>query len=132
MRRQFPLPEEDHEFLESLEYEWETINEGSHKWLLIHKYPIPEGFDYEKVSISLRIDSGYPTSQIDMAYFYPPIHRNDGKPIGALANQKLDGKIWQRWSRHRTKTNPWRPGVDNVSTHMALILTWLEREFKIR
>jgi hypothetical protein len=67
-----------------------------------------------------------------MVYFSPPLKRLDNQPIGALTNQPLEGKIFQRWSRHRTPLNPWRPGLDNLETHLLLVDYWMKREFKIR
>ena len=131
MRREFSLPEGDQEFLEKLGCEWETIKEGGN-WLLVHGYKIPSGYTIGETSIALRIEAGYPSTQIDMAYFSPELHRVDGKPIGALAPHTLSGKQWQRWSRHRTGTNPWRPEFDEVSTHLLLVDHWLEREFSLR
>ncbi|HRG56107.1 MAG TPA: E2/UBC family protein, partial [Lacunisphaera sp.] len=65
----------------------------------------------------------YPTAGLDMAYFYPTLARADGKAIGqAQCMQSIDGKQWQRWSRHYT----WLPGVHSVSTHIVLIHRWLE------
>ncbi|MBX9746205.1 MAG: hypothetical protein K2X34_04840, partial [Hyphomonadaceae bacterium] len=52
----------------------------------------------------------------------------DGRAIGALAHDDFDGKTWQRWSRHRTPANRWRPGIDGLSTHFALVQEWLARE----
>jgi hypothetical protein len=42
----------------------------------------------------------------------------------------LDGKQFQQWSRHRTGANPWRPGLDNVCTHLLLVNSWLEKELR--
>ncbi len=81
------------------------------------------------VMVALRIETGYPDTQLDMVYFYPHLARCDRQPIGALASQTLDGKDWQRWSRHRTGQNPWRPGEDDLASHLALVEHWLEREF---
>ncbi len=127
MRREFMLPEIDVEFLESLKLDWETISSGGN-WLLIHKVPVPEGYNLAEVTTALMIAPGYPVSQIDMAYFYPHLTRNDGKGIGALASHVIDNKNFQRWSRHRTAENPWRPGLDDVSTHLQLVHYWFERE----
>ncbi|MCH8902858.1 MAG: hypothetical protein IIA45_02965 [Bacteroidetes bacterium] len=131
MRRQFNLPEQDVEYLESTGYSWETITENGN-WVLISCYSVPKGYNVTEVTTALRIDPGYPIGQIDMVYFLPHLSRSDGRPIGALAIQQFDGKQWQRWSRHRTPENPWRPEVDCISTHMTLVDHWLEREFKLR
>lgn len=132
MRRQFELPEEDSMYLNASEISWETIVEGGAKWLLLHTIDLPEGYNEKNASIAFRLDAGYPMTQIDMAYFYPAIARIDKKVIGALASCSIDGKVWQRWSRHRTGANPWRPGLDDVSTHLELVKTWLQKEFEKR
>jgi hypothetical protein len=131
MRRQFDLPEEDTEYLNSSGFPWETIAKAGN-WLIVHDFPVPSGYNIPKVSVALKIDTGYPVSQIDMAYFFPHLNRKDGKIIGALAMMKFDDKQWQRWSRHRTSANPWRVGVDDICTHLAFVTHWLEREFQIR
>jgi hypothetical protein len=129
MRRQFSLPEVDEDHLEARGLAWETVIEGGVRWLIIHDFPAPNGYNQAKVAAAVRMDIGYPDAQLDMVYFYPHLARLDGRPIGALASQPLDGKDWQRWSRHRTAQNPWRPGEDDLSTHLALVEHWLEREF---
>lgn len=132
MKKEFILPEEDMEFLEKYKCSWETVLDGRNQWLLIHDFPVCDGYNYEKVMVALKIDSGYPTSQIDMVYFNPPLKRKDGMPIGATSAQQISGMNFQRWSRHRTRLNPWRPGIDNLQSHLLLVENWLEREFKIR
>ncbi len=132
MRREFLLPEEDNDYLEGYHSNWEAITVGPQRWLILENYPIPHGYNVKEVKLALRIDSGYPNSQIDMVYFFPHLRRLDNKPIGALANQIIENVGYQRWSRHRTPNNPWRPGIDNLHTHLMLIDYWLEREFILR
>ena len=135
MRRQFELPSFDTQYLQTLGLKWETIAEhgGKKRWLLLHDWPVPtDGYNVGLAIVALLIAPGYPDAQIDMAYFHPPLARKDGKAIGALASHNLDGKTFQRWSRHRTKEAPWRPGEDDVSSHLVLVTDWLEREFEKR
>jgi hypothetical protein len=132
LRRQFRLPEGDEDYLQAIRWEWETIIDAGLRWLLIYSFPIPSGYNTATAHIALQIPSGYPDAQLDMVYFSPALSRNDGCPINALADQTIEGQNWQRWSRHRTAENPWRPGVDDVSTHVALIEDWLQREFSLR
>jgi len=135
MRREFVLPEQDADFLESFGYNWETINDTGARWLIIHDYPVPEGYvnavniALTKVNLALMIAPGYPVAQIDMVYFEQEL-RIPNKNIGAIAWQPILGKNWQRWSRHRTGENPWRPGVDDISTHLQMVTYWMERELK--
>lgn len=129
MRRQFILPEQDVEFLEQLNLSWETINDHGMNWVILHNYPIPKGYTEKTVSVAVKIETGYPRSPLDMAYFCPPLQRIDSKQINAISPQQIDGKIFQRWSRHRTAQNPWREGIDDLSTHFSLVNFWFEQEF---
>ncbi len=126
MRRDFRLREEDEEDLNARGLPWETILEGGSRWLLIHEYKIPAGYNHPTVSLALLIPPGYPDTQIDMVYFFP--HLANGRSIKALSAHNIEGKTWQRWSRHRTGKNPWRPGVDGVATHLGCVDDWLARE----
>ncbi len=130
MRRDFALPEQDTDFLDSNFLNWDTVKDGSGMWVIIHNYPIPVGYNHTIVNLALKIESGYPVAQIDMVYFNPDLQKSNGNnnPIRALANQSIEGAIWQRWSRHRTGENPWRVGLDDISTHLQMVKYWLERE----
>lgn len=127
-RVQFQLSQDDTAFLDSLNLDWECVIENGSKRIVIYKYPLPKGYNHDYVALNMEITSSYPTTQIDMAYFFPPISRADKKPIKALSTNSFDGKTWQRWSRHRTTSNPWRPGIDSVATHIAYINTWFTSE----
>jgi hypothetical protein len=129
MRKDFQLPEEDVVFLDGLDLPWEAINDHGMQWVLVHDYSVVSGFNHKKVSVAIKIETGYPRMQLDMAYFFPPLQRLDGKGINAISGQTIDGKQFQRWSRHRTPANPWREGVDDLSTHLALVSFWFEQEF---
>ena len=128
MRSQFTLPTEDLEWLQLTGRPFELVNEGGALRVVIHGVPLPPGYTLAEVMVNVRIEPGYPDTQLDMAYFYPPLERLDGKAVAAASPDVFDGKTWQRWSRHRTPANPWRPGIDNLSTHYELILDWLVRE----
>lgn len=127
-RRQFRLPAEEERYLESRGFFWETVSDGG-QWLIIHDWVLPSGYSTGKVKIALLVPPSYPDGEIDMVYVLPALSRTDGKPIGALSNQPIGGETWQRWSRHRTGANPWRVGIDDVSTHLTLVDEWFGREF---
>jgi hypothetical protein len=129
MRKQFQLPEQDVIFLDGLELSWETINDHGMQWVIIHDYPVMPGYNLNKVSVAIKIETGYPRAPLDMAYFYPLLQRLDSKSINATSLQIIDGKHYQRWSRHRTPKNPWREGVDDLATHLSLVNFWFEQEF---
>lgn len=129
LRRVFELLPEDEAFLEDYGLPWETIVEGD-QWVLIHDFPVPDGYNHKKVIAAIRLVTGYPKAALDMVYFVPMLARTDGKAIGATnGKQFIDGKEFQQWSRHRTSKNPWLVGQDNLGTHTILVEDWLEREF---
>lgn len=129
MRRDFPLPEQDVVFLNLYGLPWETVRDGS-LWVLVHDFPTHDGYNHREVSVAIRIESGYPQSALDMVYVYPALARRDNQPIRATEHtQLIDGKQWQRWSRHRSAQNPWIPGEDSIESHMYLIEDWFAREF---
>ena len=130
LRRDFDLLPQDEKFLEEYGLPWETISDGS-QWVLIHEFPTHDGYNHLRVTAAIRMETGYPNTELNMVYFFPALARQDGRAIGATqAKQVIDGKTYQRWSRHRTAQNPWRPGVDGVDTHVLLIEDWLAREFE--
>lgn len=129
LRRQFPMSEGDAAELNELGFEWETVQDGSGQWVLQHGCIVPCGYVESKVSIAVRLETGYPRTPLDMAYYDPPLHLASGRPIPTTEQmQTIDGRSWQRWSRHYSGANPWRPGVDSVATHLVLARSWLEQE----
>ncbi len=130
LRRQFTLLPQDEQFLKEYGLGWESIIDGS-RWVLMHDFPTHEGYNHARVTAAIRMETGYPNSELNMAYFFPVLARRDGRPIGATESiQNIDGKGFQRWSRHRTKENPWKPGRDFLGTHVILVEDWLAREFE--
>lgn len=130
-RRHFSLPEEDMDWLVARGTSFELVAEPGAQRVLIHGFAVPPGYTHSAVTACVRIDPGYPETQIDMVWFYPALAKSQpGQPIAAISDEQFDGKNWQRWSRHRTGVNPWRPGIDNLMTHYALVEDWLHRELK--
>lgn len=128
MRRQFDLPESDLLYLGGTGLDWETIIERNQQWLLIHDRPTHDGYRPSTATTAIRIVPGYPDSPLDMVWFHPGLVASNGKQIKALSNTQIDGCQYQRWSRHRTPANAWRPGLDDLAGHLVLVDYWLERE----
>jgi len=128
-RREFALAAEDREFLDSLGLRWESLSSGGRLWVVVYGLPLPAGYGVATADVAIEIAAGYPTSQLDMAYFSPPLTRTDGKIIPRVeAVEQLDGKSWQRWSRHRSGASVWVPGVDALESHFAYVQDWLTIE----
>jgi hypothetical protein len=129
MRREFDLPEGDREYLDARGRSWEAVvGKDGKRWLLIEGYDVPPGYKCRETLAALLIESTYPDTQIDMVYFFPPLVLESGRIIGSLSTQEIDGRTFQRWSRHRTAANPWRAEVDCVATHLLQVDEWLRLE----
>lgn len=128
MRRHFDLPANDVEFLEATQLKWETVVEGPARWLLIHDRPTHAAYTPDVALTALKIVPGYPESALDMVWFSPALTAKEGHAIRRLSLQQIDGRQFQRWSRHRTGENPWRPGLDDVASHLLVVDEWLARE----
>lgn len=132
MRRDFKLRSLDTDFLEQVGLPWETVREvkGSEQldWVIIHDRPILPGFKVGKANTALLLPGTYPETQIDMVYFSPAVLRTDGKDIKNLSTETIHDATYQRWSRHRTESNPWDPAEDSIETHLILVDLWLKTE----
>jgi hypothetical protein len=129
LRRQFDLSADDQRFLDEYGLPWETLVDGP-QWVLVHDFPTVAGYNHSRATAAIRLETGYPNTELNRVYFFPALARTDGKAIGATqATQQIDGKMFQRWSRHRTAQNPWKAGRDNIGTHILLVEDWLAREF---
>lgn len=126
------LPKQDLYYLSTINNLVDFVKNGNLNWLIIRDLDIPDGYNVKKADAAILIPPHYPTAQLDMIYFYPALSRTDGKMIGTLSNQSLEGKVYQRWSRHRTAANKWNPEIDNIESHLDLMLSCLKAEFNKR
>lgn len=130
-RHDFNMPQEDEDYLNTLNLPWEAVSENQVQWIIIHNYTVPDGYIQKMVSLAIQVPANYPTAGFDMVYFYPALSRTDGVKIGATdSTMNILGTVYQRWSRHFTPDNPWRAGFDNISSYLSIIEEWLLREFK--
>lgn len=127
-QRDFSMPEDDESFLRATGLGFDLRAAGGTRVVILLARPVPHGYEPERVDTALLLPPGYPDVQIDMVYFRPALRRTDGKGLVSVADQPLVDGVWQRWSRHRTPQSPWRPGVDSLATHLALVDEWLTRE----
>jgi Prokaryotic E2 family E/Multiubiquitin len=132
LRQDFRLPEAEEAHLNSQQLQWEAVLDQGNRWLIIRKWKLPPGYNCTETDLALLIPANYSDSQIDMVYFSEHLARTDGVAIRNLSDMVICGAKWQRWSRHRTPQNPWRPGIDDVGSHLGLVDDWLRREFEKR
>lgn len=125
----FDLPAEDQDYANRLSDKLERVLDRGRRWALLHGFPVPEGYNLDKVTAAIMLPVGYPQSAPDMVYFYPPLTLSSGMKIHAAeATETIRGKAYQRWSRHFLPQEPWRPGIDSLETYALMIRGWLERE----
>jgi hypothetical protein len=129
-RIQFNVLPADLSYLNSLGLRWEAIVESGISTIVIYEWPVPPGYNVSSADVHVRLTALYPDVQIDMAYFAPALARADGRQVGGLSMCQFDGRQWQQWSRHRTAASAWRPGEDDLSTHMPCVQDWLAAELK--
>lgn len=129
MQKQFRLLPTDEAGLSERGFHWETIDQGGRRWLLLHNVELPAGYAIPKATIAIDVPTSYPAAELDMFYCHPHLIRADGRTIPQTeARESIGGQSFQRWSRHRGAIAPWRPGLDSVLTHLALVEAAILRE----
>lgn len=126
-RLDFRLLPQDEAHLSRLGLRWETACEGPRRWLLLHTYPLPKGYNVESVNVAIDIPVSYPGAQLDMFYCNPALVRANGtRAPQTEASEVILGVSHQRWSRHRN----WDSARDTLATHLALVEESLRREIE--
>lgn len=127
--RAFPVLNVDEAFLNAKFPSWEAVLDGGRQWIVLPDFTLPPGYSVQQVHLALEIQPTYPAVEIDMFYLSPAVTLSSGAQIPATeAMVTIRGQQFQRWSRHRTPTGPWKQGLDNVKTHMALVDNALLKE----
>lgn len=121
------LPETDAAYLAERAINHEVVVDGGMTCVILHAWPLPNGYDRESADLMLRLSPGYPDLHPDMWWFQPAVRLANGQnlPATEVVEQHL-GRSWQRWSRHLTGEQ-WRSGVDGLESYLALIRQDLER-----
>jgi len=63
LRQGFRLPESDEAYLHGLGLTWEALLEGASRWLIIHEWTIPAGYNQGQVSLALLIPATIRTAR---------------------------------------------------------------------
>jgi hypothetical protein len=127
--RQFCLLPADEAFLDGAYPDWQAIIDTARQWILLPEYKLPAGYTQSLVNLAIEVPPTYPMAQLDMFYLFPAGVLLTGVSIAATeACETIQGNQYQRWSRHRGGRSVWRPGVDNVMTHIALVESALIKE----
>lgn len=128
-RKEFALLQVDDAHLDERFAFWETLIENGRRWLLIHGFPVPKGYNARRCTLALEVPPTYPMAQIDMFYALPALTLETGVSLpNTEATVSINGQDFQRWSRHRGPGSEWLSGMDNVVTHLALVESSLLKE----
>jgi hypothetical protein len=121
------LPQADREWLESSGYAYREVVEGN-KHGVILELPLPPGkFQVGRAEILIQILPGYPDTPLDMFWADPALFLvSSGRQPACTIAEGHFGRSWQRWSRHY-KQGKWRPGIDDLSSHVTVVLDALRR-----
>ncbi len=127
--RAFTLREEDEDYLSKSDLKLETIIEGGRRWAILRQFPLPAGYNCSVADIAIEVPPTYPAAQLDMFYCHPHLAREAGGAIPQTqTSQSIEGKSYQRWSRHRTGETAWKPESDSIITHIAIITDAIAKE----
>lgn len=107
------------------------IEDETHRFLVLPKYPLPDGlYNEDSCDVLVIIPQNYNQAGFNMLWTHPHLTRIDGKPIPKMNgpdgsdNRTFAGKVFCRWSRHWNHAPViWRPGKDNIVTILRRI-TW--------
>lgn len=127
--RAFALRDEDEDYLSKSDLKLETVIEGGRRWAILRDFPLPSGYTFSAADIAIEVPPTYPTAQLDMFYCHPHLARVSGGAIPQTqSSQSIEGKSYQRWSRHRTGATTWKPESDSIITHIAIIADAIAKE----
>lgn len=129
LKSDFALLDKDTAYLNQLGFLWETQIDKGRRWLIIHNYMLPTGYNHEKVDIAIDIPVAYPGAALDMFYCFPSLRLETGAIIAQTScHMPIDEKSYQRWSRHLNGKTRWNPLTDSVMTQVAVIEESILRE----
>ena len=127
--RAFALRDEDEDYLSKSDLKLETIVENGRRWAILRDFPLPAGYTFPAADIAIEVPPTYPTAQLDMFYCHPHLARTSGETIPQTqSSQSIEGKSYQRWSRHRSGATTWKPESDSIITHIAIIADAISNE----
>lgn len=89
-------------------------------YLMIADYPLPAGFDPNRVTLLVKLPPGFPDAAPDMFWTYPPVKAPSGSMPRATCSERLLGKDWQRFSWHLAP-GAWQPGVSDLRDFLRCI-----------
>ena len=115
------LPEPDAVYLERAGIQHRVFEEGGMLNVELLGFPLPTGLNAHHASVLFRLSPSYPDTPPDMWWIIPHLTAVGGGQIPATeVIETIDGRSWQRWSRHLDPT-AWRSGIDGLESYVRLL-----------
>ncbi len=115
------LPEADREYLDRGGYSYRVFEEGGLLNVELLHFPLPAGLNAPSASVLFRLSPSYPDTPPDMWWIIPHLTPVNGGVIPATELiETIDGRNWQRWSRHLDQTS-WRSGIDGLESYVRIL-----------
>ena len=119
------LPEADREYLERCGIAHRVFEADGMLNVELLDFPMPDGLSARTASVLFRLSASYPDTPPDMWWIIPHLTPVRGGTIPATeVIETIDGRSWQRWSRHLDPT-AWRSGIDSLESYVRLLRTEL-------
>jgi hypothetical protein len=104
---------------QGLKVSYEREPSGNRIFIIIEKYPLPQGWNKKETRLLLISDISYPNSKLDMFWVDVDLKLDGGRvPQAGGTVETYNGQQWQRFSWHVQK---WNPARDNVITYLDTI-----------
>jgi hypothetical protein len=130
LRRDFHLPEDDILYLDDLDVNWEAIQDGDARGVVLYGFLMQPPFQPEQLNLKIKMPQDYTSgAALDMFFTDQPVTRSDGRGVERLTESThFDDKRWWQWSRHYPKNTKWRPGINTLATHISYVQHILNEE----
>lgn len=93
-------------------------------WLVIERWPLPEGWNMAQTPVLILLPPGYPTTPPDNFYVDAGLRTADGgQPGNTSVQTPIPGDSWLMFSHH-VVSGDWAPHAETEKGHN--LLTFLE------
>ena len=93
---------------------------GGWSFLVISDYPLPAGYQPNRVQLLVKLPPTFPDAAPDMFWVHPEVKAPTGTlPRGASTERLLD-RDWQRFSWHLA-AGAWTPGISTLRDYLRCI-----------
>jgi hypothetical protein len=115
------LPEADREYLERAGFAYRVFEEAGTLNVELLDFPLPDGLSARSANVLFRLAPSYSDTPPDMWWIIPHLTPVGGGTIPATeVIETVDGRSWQRWSRHLDPA-VWQSGIDGLESYIRLL-----------